>query len=51
MWKPYLKVIAKKAGDALHILDQFHIMANMSKAIDEIRAKETKEHVSALRRD
>ena len=43
MWKPYLKVIAKKAGNALHILNRFHIMAYMSKAIDEVRAKETKE--------
>jgi hypothetical protein len=23
MWKPYLKVIAKKAGTALNILDRF----------------------------
>ena len=28
MWKPYLKVIAKKAAGALHILDRFHIMAH-----------------------
>ncbi|MCU7893851.1 MAG: transposase [Candidatus Thiodiazotropha sp. (ex Lucinoma aequizonata)] len=28
-----LKVIAKKAGGALHILDRFHIMAHLSKAI------------------
>ncbi|MFC1681856.1 ISL3 family transposase, partial [Pseudomonadota bacterium] len=43
MWKPYLKVIAKKAGHAIHILDRFHIMAHLSKAIDEVRAQETKE--------
>ena len=43
MWKPYLKVIAKKAGHATHILDRFHIMAYLSKAIDEVRAQETKE--------
>jgi len=24
MWKPYLKVVAKKAGHALPILDRFH---------------------------
>jgi len=36
MWKPYLKVIAKKAGSALHILDRFHIMSHLSKAIDEV---------------
>jgi transposase len=43
MWKPYLKVTAKKAGQAVHILDRFHIMAHLSKAIDEVRAQETKE--------
>jgi transposase len=42
MWKPYLKVIAKKAGTALNILDRFHIMAHIGKAIDEVRAQETK---------
>jgi len=42
MWRPYLKVIAKKAGAALNILDRFHIMAHLSKAIDEVRAGETR---------
>ncbi len=43
MWKPYLKVIAKKASGALNVLDRFHIMSHMSKAIDEVRAKEAKQ--------
>ncbi len=43
MWKPYLKVIAKKAGDALNILDRFHIMSHLSKAIDEVRAQEVRD--------
>ncbi len=43
MWKPYLKVIAKKAGDAIHVLDRFHIMQKMNKAIDEVRAGETRQ--------
>jgi transposase len=42
MWKAYLKVIAKKAGQAIHVLDRFHIMARMNKAIDEVRAGEAK---------
>lgn len=42
MWQPYLKVIAKKAGHALHILDRFHLMANLSKAIDQVRAEEAR---------
>jgi len=28
-WKPYLKVIAKKAGQAIHVLDRFHITQKM----------------------
>lgn len=43
MWRPYLKVIAKKASHALHILDRFHIVAKLNKAIDEVRAAEAKE--------
>ncbi len=43
MWRGYLKVIRKKAGDAVHILDRFHIMANMSKALDKVRAQEAKQ--------
>lgn len=42
MWKPYLRVVAKKAGHACHILDRFHIMAHMNKAIDEVRAQEAR---------
>lgn len=42
MWKPYLQVIAQKASRAIHVLDRFHIMALMSKAIDEVRASEAK---------
>ena len=40
MWKPYLKVIVKKAWQAIHILDRFHIVAHMNKAIDAVRASE-----------
>ena len=43
MWKPYLRVIAKKAGQAIHVLDRFHIAMHMNKAIDEVRAKESRE--------
>jgi len=43
MWKPYLKVIAKKADKAINILDRFHIMAYLNKAIDEVRAGEARE--------
>ncbi len=43
MWQPYLKVIAKKASQALHILDRFHIVAKLNKALDEVRAAEAQE--------
>lgn len=43
MWKPYLTVIAKKAAQAIHVLDRFHIAMHMNKAIDEVRAQETRE--------
>jgi transposase len=43
MWKPYLKVIAKKASHAIHVLDRFHIMQKMNKAIDEVRAGEARQ--------
>ena len=43
MWQPYLKVIKKKAGQAIHILDRFHIVAKLNKAIDEVRAGECRQ--------
>jgi len=42
MWKAFLKVVKKKAPGAIHILDRFHIMAMMNKAIDKVRAGEAK---------
>ena len=43
MWQPYLRVIARKAKQALNVLDRYHIAAIMNKAIDKVRAKEAKE--------
>jgi len=43
MWAAYLKVIAKKAPQALNILDRFHIMRKFNVAIDEIRRDEVKQ--------
>ena len=42
MWRPYLKVIAKKAKQAIHILDRFHIMMHFNRAIDKVRAGEAR---------
>ena len=43
MWKPYLRVIRERASHALHVLDRFHVVAKLGKAIDEIRATEARE--------
>jgi len=42
MWRPYLEVIRSRAGHALQILDRYHIMAMMNRAIDEVRANEAR---------
>jgi transposase len=42
LWKPYLKVLAQEVSDAIHVLDRFHIMQAMNKAIDEVRAEEAR---------
>jgi transposase len=42
MWEPYLKLIREKCSEALHILDRFHIVAKMNKALDEVRADEAR---------
>jgi transposase len=42
MWRAYLKVIAKKLPAAVHILDRYHIVANLNKALDQVRASEAK---------
>ena len=43
MWKPYIEVLARRAKQAVHILDRFHIVAKLNKAIDEVRAAEAKQ--------
>ena len=43
MWQAYLKVIAKKVPQAIHVLDRFHVMQKLSKAIDKVRAAEVKQ--------
>jgi transposase len=42
MWKPYLRVISRFASTAVHVLDRFHIVAKLNKAIDEVRAGEAR---------
>ena len=40
MWEPYLKLIRQNCSEALHILDRFHIVAKMNKALDQVRTEE-----------
>jgi len=42
MWKPCLKVIAKKIPQALNIPDRYHIMKKFNDALDDIRIDEVK---------
>ena len=35
-----MKLIRENCSAALHILDRFHIVANMNKALDNVRAEE-----------
>jgi len=42
MWRPYLRVIAKKAARAVHILDRYHVVARLNRAVDQVRAAEVK---------
>jgi transposase len=46
MREPYLRVIREKCFEALHILDRFHIVAKMNKALDEVRAGESRRMAS-----
>ena len=41
MWKAYLKVVAKRLPQAVHVLDKFHIVASLHKAVDQVRRDET----------
>lgn len=41
MWKPYLQVIAADVGQALHVLDRFHIASHLNQAVDQVRRAES----------
>lgn len=45
MWRPYLEVIGKHCPQALNILDRFHMVAKLNKALDEVRAGEARRMV------
>ena len=41
---PYFCVLLRqRAGDAVHVLDRYHVMSMMNKAIDKVRASEARQ--------
>ena len=42
MWQPYLDVIRAKCGQALNVLDRFHIVKKLQEAVDKVRAAEAR---------
>ncbi len=42
MWQAYLNVIRDRAPNALNVLDRFHIVKNVQKAVDEVRTGEAR---------
>jgi transposase len=42
MWQPYLDVLAQLAKGAIHVLDRYHLVASLNKAVDEVRAEEAR---------
>ena len=42
MWRAYITVIAKRFSNAVHVLDRFHIVAHLNKAVDNVRRAEVK---------
>jgi transposase len=42
MWKAFLSVVAKRASQAVHILDRFHVVQLLNKAVDTVRKVEAR---------
>jgi transposase len=42
MWKAFLKVVRKRCSTAIHVLDRFHVVQLLSKAIDTVRREEVR---------
>ncbi len=42
MWRNYLDVVRDRAGNAVHILDRFHVMKKLNEAVDQVRRDETR---------
>jgi len=42
MWKAFLGTVARRASQAIHVLDRFHVAQLCNKAIDEVRRAEAR---------
>ena len=42
MWRAFLSVVAKRASQAVHILDRFHVVQLLTKAVDVVRKTEAR---------
>jgi transposase len=42
MWQNYLEVVRDRAGEAVHILDRFHVMKKLNESVDQVRRDETR---------
>ena len=42
MWRAYITVIADRFNNAVHVLDRFHIVGHLNKAVDNVRRSEVK---------
>jgi transposase len=40
MWKAFMGVVRTRCSTAIHVLDRFHVIQNLSKAIDMVRRQE-----------
>ena len=42
MWKAFLGVVRKRCSRAVHVLDRFHVMQLLNKAVDTVRREEVR---------
>lgn len=43
MWQPYIQATASALGEDKIVIDRFHVMKHMNKAVDEVRKQESRE--------
>jgi transposase len=43
MWDPYIKATTEALGNNKIVIDRFHVMKHMNKAVDDVRKQEAKE--------